>query len=292
MMHRKQSNVLVLLILASISAYIPNADGATLFIPSASLPSKKSRSGNHKDAISAAKSMNSVAFLSKLVALKETSEVRYFQSHQPEPAVANIARGGGVAGQKQKKKGNFRRRVVTAVQSGTVQLSAGRDDLDDETKVDCEKSQDIPDGGVASNSLSKTTTTEYTGNLWFMRNKGIRFRETVRVSDISSDGKSATVECITKYRTRSGWNDCSKVTCTLSAVDRGITMVTDSKLLVNLPLPGLAGKAVRSKISAAFESAAEDFFDIGEGAVETKNNSPADEVPTQTQLHVAKGLLW
>ena len=169
------------------------------------------------------------------------------------------------------------------MRSGTVRLSAGRDGIHELTKVNREESQHFPDGGVA------TTTTEYTGNLWFMRNKGIRFRETVSVSAVSSDGKYATVECLTKYRTGGKWHDCSKVTCKLSAVDRGINMVTDSEVLVKVPLPGLAGKAVRSKITAAFESAAEAFF-VGEEAFEAENNNaPADEVPTQTQF--GKGLL-
>lgn len=292
MTHRKHSNLLVLFILASIAAYFPNADGATtFFIPSATPPSKKgSGNSNRKDVLSAAKSMNSVAFLSKLVSFKDTSNVDYFKSQKQEPAVANIARGGGVASQKQKKRGYFLRRVATAARSGTVRLSAGRDDIHEETIVDSEQSHGITDGGVAS-KLSETTTTEYTGNLWFMRNKGIRFRETVGVSDVSSDGKYATVEVHTKYRTGGKWHDCSRVTCKLSAVDRGINMVTDSELLVKVPFPGLAGKKVRSKITGAFETAAKAFFDVGEEAFEAENNNvPADELPTRTQL--AKGFLW
>jgi len=290
MTHRRQSNLLVLFILASIGAYFPYADGATrsLFIPTPL--SKKGRSGSiQRNVISAAKSMNSVAFLSKLVSLKDTSNVEYFKSHKQELAAANVARGGGVASQNQRKQGYFLRRVASAARSGTVQLSAGRDAIHEETKVDSDQSHRITDGGVAS-KLSETTTTEYTGNLWFMRNKGIRFRETVSVSDVSSDGKYATVECITTYHTGGKWHDCSKVTCKLSAVDRGINMVTDSELLVKVPLPGLAGNAVRSKITAAFESAAEAFFDVGEEAFEAENNNaPADQVPKQTQF--AKGIL-
>mmetsp|Transcript_17809 Transcript_17809/g.42061 ORF Transcript_17809/g.42061 Transcript_17809/m.42061 type:complete len:295 (-) Transcript_17809:108-992(-) len=291
MSHRRQSNLLVLFILASIGAYFPYADGATrtLFIPTP--PSKKGRSGsNQKDVLSAAKSMNSVAFLSKLVSLKDTSNVKYFKSHKQEVAVANVARGGGVASPNQRKRGYFLRRVASAARSGTVQLSAGRDAIHEESKVDSDQLHGITDGGVAS-KLSETTTTEYTGNLWFVRNKGIRFRETVSVSDVSSDGKNATVECITTYHTGGKWHDCSKVTCKLLAVDRGINMVTESELLVKVPLPGLAGNAVRSKITAAFESAAEAFFDVGEEAFEAENNNaPADQVPKQTQL--AKGILW
>ena len=260
---RQNCNLLVLLFVASISAYIPSANGATaLFIPSAASQTTKSRKHKHKDAVSAAKAMNSVAFLSQLVALKDTSDVRYFQSNEQETAVASISRGGSgdcVAFQERKLRHRFLRRVVNVARRGTVQLfaTAGPDDIDiDESKVDCGKSQE------ASNVVPGSTTTEYTGNLWFMRNKGIRFRETIRVSEISRDGISATVECITKYRTKGQWHDCSKVVCTMSAADQGINIVTNSEVLVSLPLPGLAGKAVRSKIASAFNSAAQAFFEV------------------------------
>ena len=98
MAHRKQSNLVGLFILI-LASYFPNAqcNGATLFIPSATPPSKKGCGGStQKDVISAAKSMNSVAFLSKLVSLKDTSNVEYFTSRELKPAVANVARGGGV----------------------------------------------------------------------------------------------------------------------------------------------------------------------------------------------------
>ena len=238
--------------------------------------------------------MNSVAFLSELVALKDTSDVRYFQSNEQETAVASISRGGGggggggVACKKRRSRHNLLRRVVNAARSGSVQLSAaaGQNNVDnDGGRVDCEESQDF--NIVPSNPLSASTTTEYTGNLWFMRNKGIRFRETVRISEISRDGKTATVECITKYRAKGRWHDCSKVTCKLSAADRGINMVTDSEVLVSLPLPGLAGKAVRSKISSAFESAAEAFFDVKDEIVEPQSDSLEQAKPTRGVLFYA-----
>lgn len=287
----RNCNFLLLLLVASVAAYIPSANGATaLFIPSAPSQTTKNRKRKHKDVVSAAMSMNSVAFLSELVALKDTSDVRYFQSNEQEAALASISRGGGgVACQKQKTRHRFLRHVVNAARSGTVQLSAAasHNDVDiDGRKSDCNKSPEV--NIAASNaSFSKSTTTEYTGNLWFMRNKGIRFRETVRVSDISRDGKTATVECITKYRTKGRWHDCSKVTCTLSAADRGINMVTDSEVLVSLPLPGLAGKAVRSKISSAFESAAEAFFDVKDEIVEPENDSLEQAKPTRGVLFYA-----
>ena len=287
----RNCNLLLLLLVASVAAYIPSANGATaLFIPSAASQTTKSRKRKNKDAVSAARSMNSIAFLSELVALKDTSDVRYFQSNEQaeqEAAVPSISRGGGgIACQKQKTRHRLLRRIVNAARSGTVQLSAAasHNDVDiNGRKTDCNKS---PEVNIAA-SFSKSTTTEYTGNLWFMRNKGIRFRETVRVSDISRDGKTATVECITKYRTKGRWHDCSKVTCTLSAANRGINMVTDSEVLVRLPLPGLAGKAVRSKISLAFESAAQAFFGVGEETGEPESDSLVHAKPTRGVLFYA-----
>ena len=287
----RNCNLLLLLLVASVAAYIPSANGATaLFIPSAPSQTTKNRKRKHKDVVSAARSMNSVAFLSELVALKDTSDVRYFQSKHQEAAVASISRGGGggggIACQKRQTRQRFLRRVVNAARSGTVRLSAaaGNNDVDnDGGNLDCRKSQDADSNSMSSDS----TTTEYTGNLWFMKNKGIRFRETVQVTEISRDGKSATVECITKYRTKGRWHDCSKVTCTLSAADRGIHMVTDSEVLVSLPLPGLAGKAVRYKISSAFESAAEAFFEVGEETGEPQNDSQMQAEPTTGVLFYA-----
>ena len=300
MTHRNCNLLLVLLLaFASVAAYIPSANGATaLFIPSAAArPTTKDRKRRYKDVASAAKSMNSVAFLSELVALKDTSDVSYFrESNHHEPAIATVSRGGGgsIACRKRKdRKHSLRRVLARAVRSGTVQLSAavGHDDIEkDGNKVHCTKSHDATIAAV-SNAFSESTTTEYTGNLWFMRSKGIRFRETVRVSEISSDGKTAIVECTTKYRTNGRWHDCSKVVCTLTAVDQGINMATDSEVLVSLPLPGLAGKAVRTKISAAFESAAQAFFNVEGNVVEAGNtqadDSSAVEKPTTGLLFYA-----
>ena len=67
-------------------------------------------------------------------------------------------------------------------------------------------------------------------------------------------------------------------------------MVTNSEVLVSLPLPSLAGKAVRSKISSAFESAAQAFFDVeGEGDLEA-GKSQADDLPAREKL--SKGLIF
>ena len=69
-----------------------------------------------------------------------------------------------------------------------------------------------------------TNTCEYTGKLWFMRRSGIQFRETVRIctedrgssSTMSSSLSSSSVECLTKYKHKNEWVDCSKVICTFA----------------------------------------------------------------------------
>jgi len=276
-MKHKNSNCPILFLLASITVavYIPNANGATaLLMPSAPPKSQHSRHGIQKDVASVVRAMNSIAFLRKLVALKDTSDVRYWQSAEPEPAIAaSVFRGGGgFVFRIRKERHHPFRRVPPTVRNGSVHLSAAadRNGIDNEStdKVNCGKSQNEAKD-VASNASSESSTAEYTGNLWFLSNKGVRFRETVRIENISRDGKSATVECITKYRRKGQWHECSKVACKLTAVDEGINMETESEVLVSIPLPGLAGKAIRSKILLAFESAAEAFFDVEGGVAET-----------------------
>jgi len=211
-----------------LSAQLRVADGA-VFV--------SSRHGRHRninrDVISAAQAMNSVAFLSELVKLKDTSDVRYYVGGaQTPPPDSNKTPSKSAAA-------HFLRRI-------RGEFSSLGDRLQPASKPN-------------SNARSRRSTccTEYTGHLWFLRNRGIRFMETLRISKISKDGSCATIECITKYRQGGRWVDCSKVTCRLLAVERGIDIVADSIVLVRLPL---AGKAVRSKIASSFESAVSAFF--------------------------------
>lgn len=120
-------------------------------------------------------------------------------------------------------------------------------------------------------SSSHETITEYKASLWFLSNsKGMRFRETIRILSISPDGQSSTVECISQYHNGSKWVDCSKVICNFSSVsiskqnskdNTKVRMILDGEVLVWLPLPKSASRAVGKKIINVFEQAALTFFD-------------------------------
>lgn len=120
-------------------------------------------------------------------------------------------------------------------------------------------------------SSSHETITEYKASLWFLSNsKGMRFRETIRILSISPDGQSSTVECISQYHNGSKWVDCSKVICNFSSVpitkqnskdDTRVRMILDGEVLVWLPLPKSAARAVGKKIINVFEQVALTFFD-------------------------------
>jgi len=121
-------------------------------------------------------------------------------------------------------------------------------------------------------SSSHETITEYKASLWFLSNKskGMRFRETIRILSISPDGQSSTVECISQYHNGSKWVDCSKVICYFLSVaisnqnskdNTKVKMILDGEVLVWLPLPKTAARAVGKKIINVFEQAALTFFD-------------------------------
>lgn len=114
---------------------------------------------------------------------------------------------------------------------------------------------------------SKESSCEYTGRLWFMLNKGIRFREIVRVKSISTDGSSATIECHTQMMNGSGendsWKNCSKVSCQVTSSEKNpdvVGLICQSELLVPIPLPGFAKRSIRQKIESTFISAATTFL--------------------------------
>lgn len=146
----------------------------------------------------------------------------------------------------------------------------------------------LPNESIHSSSKQHTITTctshetvsEYNARLWFLpASKGvIRFRETIRVLEISHDGQSSTVECLSQYHNGSEWVDCSKLVCKFSSVgskfengeqqeisskdeESKVRMALDSELLVWLPLPKAASRAVGKKISSVFESVALGFFE-------------------------------
>jgi hypothetical protein len=121
------------------------------------------------------------------------------------------------------------------------------------------------------------TVIEYLAQLWFLPYKkdGFRFRETIRVVSISTDGQTATVECTAQYHNGSRWVDCSRVVCTLISKplhdvannvwgytrqgERSSVKISfDGEVLVWLPKP--VRKAVERTIISAFETAVLDFF--------------------------------
>ncbi|KAL7492299.1 hypothetical protein ACHAWT_004358 [Skeletonema menzelii] len=138
-------------------------------------------------------------------------------------------------------------------------------------------------------TTSHKTVAEYMGKLWFLpKDKGtIQFRETIRIVSLGLDGGTSTVECLTEYFNGKGeWVDCSRVLCHFSSLDmtydevkRGeafdvgstadddvsllqskVKMTLDCELLVWLPLPSVASKAVQKKISSVFEEIVTEFF--------------------------------
>jgi len=118
-----------------------------------------------------------------------------------------------------------------------------------------------------------TSTCEYTGRQpWFKRRGGgIRFRDTIRVRDGGVDG--VAVECLTRYKHKGNWVDCSKVVCrftipppTEEDMTTGrrtkkstVRMNMDSEVLLRAPLFGISG-AVKERNIRTFGSAAEDFY--------------------------------
>ena len=128
------------------------------------------------------------------------------------------------------------------------------------------------DAGDAKPSYNQHVA-EYIGHLWFVKTNGIKFRETIKVLSISPSGESSTVECSTEYYNGSTWVHCSRIVCVFHSIpiqkleddnvqDRelGVKMALDCELLVWLPLPGAASRAVKRQIGSVFESAARAFL--------------------------------
>jgi len=209
--------------------------------------------------------MNSIAFLKQLVGRKSTSDEVFYQE---EDTV-----GGGDG----------------AVARGMTMQAR----LEQECRLD--------DGGESASCAGRRmmNTCEYTGRLWFIKSSvGIRFRETVRIchDDVppgETEPESVSVECLTRYKHKDDWFDCSKVICrftipspnsdeedgsvfsrrkkkkklvtgktitTTTNTDAPLVMHMDSEILFRAPLFGISG-AVKEKIIRTFGSAAEDFYD-------------------------------
>ena len=127
------------------------------------------------------------------------------------------------------------------------------------------------------------TVTEYKGILWFLpqERSTIQFRETIRIISLTGTNHS-TIECLTEYYNgkRGEWVDCSRILChftslndndatTSTAASRGgtsvrqlskVKMTLDTELLVWLPLPSMASRAVQKKIGSVFEEIVVEFL--------------------------------
>ena len=125
-------------------------------------------------------------------------------------------------------------------------------------------------GGTGAGGL--ISVVEYTGRLWFMNKRGVQFQESVKINNLSECGKYSTIECVTKYKRKNKWVDCSRVMCSFlksnehdhdgdgnNDDDEGLKMKVVSEILVQLPLLG-AGRAVKKHITKTFEAATDSFF--------------------------------
>lgn len=214
----------------------------------------------------AALAMNSVEFISHLASYKESDDVQsYRQVGKPKVEV-----GGGGSTIIMESSNKERTRSLTS----WIGLGGMTNNRSNDPTESNYLSTSHP---ARTRTTNHETVTEYNANkIWFLPsvNKGVRFRETIRVLSISTDGRSSTVECSTQYFLGSRWVDCSRVLCKLenniqssggrhhNKVPRhqNVKMSLESEVLIWLPLPKAAIRAVRKKIVSVFEEAALDFF--------------------------------
>lgn len=181
----------------------------------------KSRTLSPSDA---AELMNSVEFLEELVKDKDTIDEKYYGLYDPDQILSDE---------------NSRESENISYGNGSIALS-----------INSNKEE-----------ISKPiSVVEYTGILWFLSKRKVQFQESVRITNLSKCGKS-TIECITRYKKKDNWVDCSRVLCSFQEKDnnQGLQMEIGSEILVRLPLLGVGG-ALNKKISVTFENATNSFF--------------------------------
>jgi len=105
------------------------------------------------------------------------------------------------------------------------------------------------------------SVVEYTGRLWFMNKRGVQFQESVRIKKLSNCGSYSTIECMTRYKRKDRWVDCSRVLCSFqpNTKGRGLKMKIGSEILIGLPLFGI-GSTVKKQILKTFQIATDSFF--------------------------------
>lgn len=182
----------------------------------------------------AAVSMNSMHFLKELVQMKDTVNEKYYGLY---------------------KNGDNHN---TIIQFGYDDDSNGDYNNKENGNVEVDGNNNI------------ISVVEYTGRLWFMKSKqnsnnGIQFQESVRIHNLSDCGKYSTIECLTKYKSKDKWVDCSRVICTFQSNDESqeggsrLVMKMGSEILIQLPLFGIGG-AVKKQILKTFQKAADSYF--------------------------------
>ena len=241
-------------------------------------------------ATDAALAMNSVKFMEMLTGTKNSADINtytqlYIQQSSDDDASASINEDIPVPKEISSPSWNFMSRIFG--RENHVRVEAGNIPSPLHAHGDGHYSHNhecLATPLVNANQKSKSTcpthetVSEYVGRLWFLPDSkgGIKFRETVRVISLSADGKSSTVECNTQYHNGNGWVDCSKIICRFLSVplinrvggdegtsserelnrhgdDAQVKMTLDCELLVWLPLPKTATKAVQKKIGSVFE---------------------------------------
>lgn len=219
-------------------------------------------------ATDAAMALNSLHFMEMFVGVKNSAEIKTYTQYaqqlslEPDLPIEDDTSENTILSWTAKLIPGIFKRRKNAVQEEDANVTK-------KSLLQCPQSQ-----FKSSPCPKHETVAEYVGQLWFLNKNGIRFRETIKIVAISSDGRSSTVECNTEYHNGSKWIRCSRIICELTSHahdgDRSlqhhkealrVEMTLDCELFVWLPLPHAAKQGVMNKISSVFESVALEFFD-------------------------------
>mmetsp|Transcript_15774 Transcript_15774/g.24510 ORF Transcript_15774/g.24510 Transcript_15774/m.24510 type:complete len:297 (+) Transcript_15774:121-1011(+) len=239
-------------------------------------------------AADAAIALNSIAFMNSLCRRKNTADVRTFtQSITSSTEHTNHVRDHG---HKNNNNSCIEKQTASEDEDNTPSLWTllnvffRTDEEQDYSEIKHNDHSSTLHNNPNTDNLPQSThetVAEYLGKLWFLpKNKGtIKFRETIRILSLGLDGETSTVECHTQYYNGREWVDCSKVICHFSSLlatnsveydaaagssllllQQQVKMTLDCELLVWLPLPSVASKAIRTKIGSIFEEIVAEFF--------------------------------
>jgi hypothetical protein len=173
---------------------------------------------------------NSEAFLRELCSRKNTFDVVYYSSKASEPPSTTstlhpelLPHGGGAHVERQRAR--YPAAPTPALEDGT-------------------------------------TSCEYTGKLWYISKKGIKFRETIKVHPFSDQATDVQVDCITEVHYRKKWRACATVECIVRVSDDGEPLLLTSSHVLMMPklVPKTIQAALKQKIASTFETAAAAFL--------------------------------